>query len=878
MNTRDHFRIGRRLTLSLLAAAPLFAQCPTGTLYPGALDTNASLTVAKNNIVTTLTVQQQIPDTVLIVASATGWAANMMATVDTGTAVEYEFVTSVVGMNTLNVTRACEGSAAVIHVVGASVANVATAYSGHTSLTGAVTAVETLIKAAPTAHSVPVAEGASPFNYLAPGTAGQLFTSNGASADPTFQAFGPGSGLPAGAQTQQLQIQPNTGNNTTLQFTSKPVAYAVDYAFPAQSPGGSLSVGNNSVTFTPVPNGVNGTDTAHVLYVSGGTGTAEACLITGGSGTQGQASGSIIINCVNTHTGAWTVQSATGGIQEAMIFVGSGATIFVPTTSPATLHGAVTIPLGTHYAFMGTSTDTNTPSVIRAADYPTGDLFFYTGITTTPASIGFDHFGFNNLSTGSSVGIAVHMITGNLNAVGLFCQGGVMLALDSTNNTEMVNFAYFFNSAAFTLSHAILISGANTSKASTNGRLSNGFLLGAWLGAGIEITGADTWDIDTVVVAGMQTLVLIDPPAGGQYVTNLRIHGGKMDAGSATNPTTEGIKIVTGATVIIGSIAIEGVDFLGYGVAAEAFAIDAGTSNAGYLADIKIHGCHIFSWNVGIGVGQFGFGGGRSFIISNNTVVGGLSHGITLNTPINPIIIGNHIAGNGGFGISITGATTNMFITGNNFLGGGANTSGAINAQSVWGGTTSVIITNNMGIDDVIPAVASAATLPFPFNPIFTVTGTTNVTAESGLFGVGQRGSLTATGGTITFTAGASIGNSFIAQQNVPVSWYFDGTKVWLGAQTPALSNTYNYISTETGANNAIAGTLTGVTLGTGLRVTIQLAHTLQVGANTFALNGGGAVAIKSSRNTANNIATAYAASASITLNYDGTQWEDVSQ
>ena len=95
-------------------------------------------------------------------------------------------------------------------------------------------------------------------------------------------------------------------------------AISSDYAFTAQSPGGTLSTGANTITLTPVPRGVNGSDSNHPVYVSGGTGTAESCLITGGSGTAGQASGQIIINCSNTHSGAWTIQSATAGIQEAL--------------------------------------------------------------------------------------------------------------------------------------------------------------------------------------------------------------------------------------------------------------------------------------------------------------------------------------------------------------------------------------------------------------------------------------------------------------------------------------------------------------------------------------------------------------------------------
>lgn len=95
------------------------------------------------------------------------------------------------------------------------------------------------------------------------------------------------------------------------------VVSAPAYAFPAQSPGGSLTVGTNAITLSPVPKGVNGSDTNHYLYISGGTGTAEAVPITGGAAVAGAASGQVFITCANAHSGAWTIQSATAGAQEA---------------------------------------------------------------------------------------------------------------------------------------------------------------------------------------------------------------------------------------------------------------------------------------------------------------------------------------------------------------------------------------------------------------------------------------------------------------------------------------------------------------------------------------------------------------------------------
>lgn len=104
------------------------------------------------------------------------------------------------------------------------------------------------------------------------------------------------------------------------------------YNFTPQTPLVSLASGNNTISLAPMPLGVNGSDLYHRLYVSGGTGTAEACLITGGSGTAGSAGGQVIINCANTHTGAWTIQSIDKGIQEAAqaAETAGGGTVFCP--------------------------------------------------------------------------------------------------------------------------------------------------------------------------------------------------------------------------------------------------------------------------------------------------------------------------------------------------------------------------------------------------------------------------------------------------------------------------------------------------------------------------------------------------------------------
>jgi hypothetical protein len=143
----------------------------------------------------------------------------------------------------------------------------------------------------------------------------------------------------------------------------------------------------------------------------------------------------------------------------------------------------------------------------------------------------------------------------------------------------------------------------------------------------------------------------------------------------------------------------------------------------------------------------------------------------------------------------------------------------------------------------------------------------------------------TATNGTAPTTTGL-IGNTVSAQgfqdtglagdsSTAPTT---NNTGTFGAGSGSTVTGPINYIATETGANNAIAGALAGVTLQAGLEVSVKLAHTLQAGANTFNLNGGGAVAIKSHYNIANNIATVYAATGVITMIYDGTEWLDMAQ
>lgn len=124
---------------------------------------------------------------------------------------------------------------------------------------------------------------------------------------------------PSTGQTNYLRSAPNVAT-PALQYAPTRVLEVPDYNFPAITPGGTITAAVvATVTLPYTPLGVAGTDTAHYLRITGGTGAAESVLIIGGTCIVG-GSGPCTIQFTpaNTHSGAWTVVSATAGIQEAI--------------------------------------------------------------------------------------------------------------------------------------------------------------------------------------------------------------------------------------------------------------------------------------------------------------------------------------------------------------------------------------------------------------------------------------------------------------------------------------------------------------------------------------------------------------------------------
>lgn len=89
----------------------------------------------------------------------------------------------------------------------------------------------------------------------------------------------------------------------------------------------------------------------------------------------------------------------------------------------------------------------------------------------------------------------------------------------------------------------------------------------------------------------------------------------------------------------------------------------------------------------------------------------------------------------------------------------------------------------------------------------------------------------------------------------------------------------WNYIGTETGANNALVAALTdaagnNVTVAAGLRISLKLAHSIQAGANTLNLNAHGTDSIKKTSNPATDLSVTAVNGSILTMIFDGTVWQ----
>jgi hypothetical protein len=135
------------------------------------------------------------------------------------------------------------------------------------------------------------------------------------------------------------KYEPRAGGGVTAGMQA--VKYATDFSW-SQSPSTNLgTAGVQTVNLAACPVGVTGTEPWYYVYISG-TGTAEAVLVTGGSCAGNGQAGTLQFTTLNAHSSGYTITSASGGLQEALI-----AARFVATNpSGPSQSGKVIVPPG----------------------------------------------------------------------------------------------------------------------------------------------------------------------------------------------------------------------------------------------------------------------------------------------------------------------------------------------------------------------------------------------------------------------------------------------------------------------------------------------------------------------------------------------------
>ena len=686
--------------------------------FPAAVATDAQLMVANNLVLTGLLVGVNPANTILFVASTAGFVPNCLVSIDN----EIIAIASIVSTPNPQLVvatggRGFDGTTAASHSSGAKVSLFIDAWH-HNALAAEVKAIEGFI----------------------------------------------------GPNGQNL---PGIGGFVT------PVT-----AFTPQSPGGTLAPGNSVITLAPVPPGVNASDSHHYLYISGGTGTAEPVLITGGTAVAGAPSGTLIVNCASAHSGAWTIQSASGGLQEAIINAGITPSI-LGITGNITLYAPIACwPLGGSITIQGKGA--NGFTITRDTSMTSGDMFIMDVANQANFPwVTFQDIALNNNSH-TQTGAAIHGV--NIPYVGFVLfnctisggQYGIRVKNASLycDNVTM----YFAAPAGYKPVAGFFVEGTGTSPESTNIYLSNCSVIAYprdaanQLRYGILDTGSD--GILAMGISSGGDCALCFAPVAPDYVTNTRFDGFWTDGPNLYGVQTAGTGIIDGLAVanfyINGPTNATNTQSASLSLAGNVHslaisdgkiqlsqhsAVLIGTGSTGqiYIENVQIKDCN-----------QVNATGSPAILLFDNQA------GVRLRN----VDVTNSAGGFSDYGVEFADLADTV-IEGCAFNLAAGRPSGIPILNTPASTLTNLVIANNRGVDDLIPTVATSATLPLPVNPTFNLVGTTGVTAVTGLW-EGRKVAMITPDGAVTFTAGPTIGNTITSVQNVPLNGVVIGGKLYL--------------------------------------------------------------------------------------------------
>ena len=142
------------------------------------------------------------------------------------------------------------------------------------------------------------------------------------------------------------KYKPKAGGGSGLSAGMQMVKYSTDFAWTQTAAADLSAAGAKTVSLGSCPPGVMAAEPWYYVYISG-TGTAEAVKVTGGTCAGNGSAGTLQFTTANAHPAGYTVASASGGLQEALI---AGR---ITPTNPAgsSQSGMIVVPPGEYKAY-----------------------------------------------------------------------------------------------------------------------------------------------------------------------------------------------------------------------------------------------------------------------------------------------------------------------------------------------------------------------------------------------------------------------------------------------------------------------------------------------------------------------------------------------
>lgn len=574
-------------------------------------------------------------------------------------------------------------------------------------------------------------------------------------------------------QSDPTIVGANEWNATHSVIDSSGQNWNVDYIFTPIGSLGNLTGGvAATITLPNVPLGVNGTDSNHYLYISGGIGTAEAVLITGGTAVSGGSNQTLIFTPANNHSGAWTLSTATAGIQEMYNYASNkGTQQTYGRISPGTFNVyQVATFTGVGFNLQGCGItvsilmqQNNALGVLKwnqsaNGDGQVGDL----AIIYASQGTGGNALEFDNCIYGAVHHTKIanaYNATAFVNCFNIHVHNNTWAfitsrCLQQSSNPLLASTEIFMLDNDMTLNSPTSGVGIELDTQFVGGHIIGTFIQNGQYG--IYCAASNAYALNEFIISDFtidsysQYGIFLQLQNAGASSSRVEIRNGKLAGGDSTH-TSIGIYAAAASNGSINPLIISDVQIIywtGAGIALS------------YTQHVTISDCDIRCADpTGAGSG-IALSAGTNNTTINNVLVCDLNGTCTTNLPANGIILDASVHSN------FYAANCRCFAT-------------TPFSNSSTDLTTVEFAETNRPINPA--TVASAAAFPLPAFPDIIVSGTTGITSITGfnIRSAGRRGRImfnNAAPGNVT--AGATIYTSLTPVQFTWYSWYCDGTKI----------------------------------------------------------------------------------------------------